>query len=81
MSNKTVKCRIALAVLPEGSWNAVGWGSSNKDYEPNDEEKMEACLDPLDATPTCYWVEIEVPLPNAEVPTLQATAQPAGAAK
>jgi hypothetical protein len=55
---KTVKVRIALEIGPEGEWQAYGFPSANH----------EDCLCGLPRIENSarYWIEAEVPVPDAE---------------
>lgn len=65
---KTIKCRIALAVDPKGHWAATG-GPTLREWRDCD-----YILDNLSETYRRYWVEVEVPVPDAEPPTVQGKA-------
>lgn len=68
-----VKVRIAVAVDPEGMWNACGGSWSLGD----DKLAMDICIDQLAEGEARYWVETEVELPSSAAPiTVEAT--PAG---
>lgn len=56
---KTLKVKIALEIDPEGNWHAYGY--------PNAESWMEA-MDSFDFLDNSvrYWIEAEVPVPDAE---------------
>lgn len=60
-----VKVRIAVAVTPEGEWNACGWS------EASDDDKMGICVDSLASGEKRYWLEAELDAP--ETPAVQAT--------
>jgi hypothetical protein len=62
-----VKVRIAVAVGPNGEWNAMGWSSG----EASDSEKMSLCVEPIDPGEARYWLEAELDVP--EEPTVQAS--------
>lgn len=62
----TVKVRIAVAVAPNGEWNAMGWSSG----EASDSEKMSLCIETIDPGEARYWLEAELDVPEA--PTVQA---------
>jgi hypothetical protein len=66
---KTVKVRIAVAVDPEGDWNATGW--RGRDGEPVDEEAMEIVADNLNPGERRFWVEAELPVPERDAVTIQ----------
>lgn len=68
---KTIKARIAVAVAPDGEWNACG-GSWT---QGNDKNCMDICVDQLATGEARYWVEVEVALPTSAEP-IQATAVP-----
>ena len=66
----TVKVRIAVAVTPEGEWNACGWSGSE-----SDDDKMSICVDSLASGEKRYWLEAELEVPSAD--TVQASASAA----
>lgn len=53
---KTVKVRIAVAVDPEGKWNACGWSDMDED------RAMELACEPLQEGEDRYWVTAELPI-------------------
>jgi hypothetical protein len=61
-----VKVRIAVAVAPDGSWNACGFSNAR-----NDADKMELAVEPIPDGEARYWLEAELPMPTTE--TVQAT--------
>ena len=61
-----VKVRIAVAVTPEGDWNAVGWSGASSDGDI-----MSICVDSLASGEKRYWLEAELDAP--ETPAVQAT--------
>lgn len=65
---KTIKCRIALCVDPKGSWVAGGSDACVED------DAFYGLADTLEPGESCYWVEVEVPVPDAEPPTVQGKA-------
>ena len=58
----TVKVRIAVAVTPEGDWNACGWSGT-----ASDDDKMSICVDSLAAGEKRYWLEAELEVPSVDV--------------
>ena len=65
----TVKVRIAVAVTPEGEWNACGWsGAESDDY------KMSVCVDSLASGEKRYWLEVELEVPSVDVVQASVTA-------
>jgi hypothetical protein len=64
-----IRVRIAVAVSPEGTWNAAGYGGPGG-YDPRDMKGFADCaLDRVDTNHTerCQirWVEVEIP-PHSE---------------
>lgn len=57
MSERTVRVRIAVAVQPDGGWNAAGW------EDGSDNEKLDAALQPMTNNAAHVWIEAEVPVP------------------
>lgn len=57
------KIRIALAIDPNGTWNASGWS------DETDECKMGNAVDCIGQNEARYWIECEVDIP--EVKTIQ----------
>ena len=55
---KTVKVRIAVAVDPDGNWNAYGWTDA-------DGVAMELALEGVASGEARYWVTAELPVPPA----------------
>jgi hypothetical protein len=55
---KTVKVKIALEIGPEGNWQAYGFPSADHDECLNAFESIE--------NSARYWIEAEVPVPDAE---------------
>ena len=60
---KTVKVRIAVAVDRDGKWNASGWGKGSA-YANG--EAMDIAIEGVDEGEARYWVEAELPIPEAE---------------
>ena len=60
---KTVKVRIAVAVDPKGGWNSSGWAGGS------DTDKMQICVETLDEGEARYWLEVELPVPEAPTVT------------
>lgn len=58
----TVKVRIAVAVTPEGDWNACGWSGT-----ASDDDKMSICVDSLASGEKRYWLEAELEVPSVDV--------------
>lgn len=58
----TVKVRIAVAVTPEGEWNACGWSGAE-----SDDDKMSICVDSLASGEKRYWLEAELEVPSVDV--------------
>ena len=56
---KTVTARIALAVSPDGKWNAVGCN------DVDDDDAMSLAMMDLPVC-TAYWVTVTVPVPEAQ---------------
>lgn len=60
---KTVRIRIAVAVDPQGNWNATGW--KVRTGAPPENELMSTALEGLDSSEeACFWVEAELPVPD-----------------
>jgi len=57
-----IKCRICIAVQPDGEWNAAGWGFRNNAPEA-DRTLREMAEGPMRET-KCYWIETEVDTPE-----------------
>ena len=57
----TVKVRIAVAVAPEGDWNACGWSGT-----ASDDDKMSLCVDSLASGEKRYWLEAELEVPSVD---------------
>ena len=64
---KTIKVRVAVAVDPSGTWNALGWSGGS------DGVVMTACVEHLAEGEARYWLEAELPIP--EVPVIKAEVQ------
>ena len=62
---KTVKVRIAVAVDPDGNWNASGW--RKPDGKPAEEEAMDIAIEAVEEGEARYWIEAELLLPEPEV--------------
>lgn len=58
---KTVKVKIAVAVDPDGDWNANGWSSADDDIM-----MMDLVVDTLKDGEARYWVEAELPVPETQ---------------
>lgn len=71
---KTIKIRMLVAAASDGQWHGFGWDAAT-DLDLIDE--MEACINFEDDGR--FWIECEVPLPQApdEYPVIDATAQEA----
>ena len=65
---KTVRVRIAVAVDPNGEWNASGWNSLTDKY---DDVAMGIALEGVGEGEARYWIEAELPLPTGAA-TVQA---------
>ncbi len=61
-----VKVRVAVAVDPNGYWNAAGWGGGHRG-EPNDQQKMEIAVECVEDGEARYWLEAEVEVPDVPV--------------
>ena len=62
----TVKVRIAVAVTPEGDWNACGWSGAE-----SENDMMGICIESLACGEKRYWLEAELDVPDE--PTVQAS--------
>lgn len=69
--SRTVKVRIAVAVDPEGDWNAVAW--SDKGVSASDGDMMDIACDTVLDGEARYWVEVELPVPDRTPVTLSGT--------
>lgn len=58
----TVKVRIAVAMQPDGNWNAVGWRNAD------DSQAEGAALSAVNDSARLVWVTASVPIPEPEVP-------------
>lgn len=67
---KAIKVRIALCVDNEGNYAASGY-PTRAGYENTPFDYLN---DNLTETVRRYWVEVEVPVPDAEPPTVQGKA-------
>jgi len=64
----TVRVRIAVAVDPQGNWNAAGWKVHG--HQPEEREFLFCALEGLDSSEeSCFWVEADLPIP--EIQTVQ----------
>ena len=68
-----VKVRVALAVDPNGYWNATGWGGGRLGTPP-EAEVMGLAVEAVEDGEARYWLEAEVEVP--EVPVVAAAALP-----
>ena len=64
---KTVKVRVALAIMPTGKWVAGGWSEGEED------DIIQTCLEYMSGEEQMVWLEAEVPIP--EVPVIRAEVQ------
>lgn len=61
----TVKIKIAVAVDPQGNWNASGWKVHGR--QPEDREFLSCALEGLDSSEeSTFWVEVELPVPETQ---------------
>jgi hypothetical protein len=58
-AKRTVRVRVAVAVDTQGEWNAAGWSSGTED------ERMEIACDNVQPGEARYWLEANLPLPEA----------------
>ena len=63
MMTQTVRVRIAVAVGPDGSWNACGWLRESTG-QPADKDAMDTAVDGTGGGAR-YWVVATLPLPAA----------------
>lgn len=69
---KTIRVRIAVAVLPSGAWNSCGGGTPKS--KQSDEEMRKWAVDGLPADGELVsFVEADVPMPS--VATIQGEVQ------
>lgn len=66
---ETVKVRIAVAVAPDGSWNASGFSSAR-----DDGDKMELAIEPIPDGEARYWLEAELRIPETKLVQAEVTA-------
>lgn len=66
---KKVKVRIAVAVDPDGDWDATGWSAAT------DDSAMGIARDSVGSGEACYWLEAELEIPEAK--TVQANVEKA----
>jgi hypothetical protein len=59
---RTVKVRVAVAVDPDGAWNASGWG--NADGPVDAQMAMEIACESVGTGENRFWLEVEVPIPE-----------------
>ena len=61
---KTVRVRVAVAVDPDGTWNAVGWSGAK-----DDDDMVGLALDMVGTQESVYWLTADLPLPaTVEIP-------------
>ena len=60
---QTVRVRIAVAVGPDGSWNACGWLRESTG-QPADKDAMDLAVEGTDDGEARYWVVATLPLPT-----------------
>lgn len=65
---KTVKVRIALEIGPEGDWQASACSADENDWGV-----AMSAYDVIDSSQR-YWIEAEVPVPEAEPTTISGKA-------
>ncbi|MDD5151926.1 MAG: hypothetical protein PHC28_15850 [Flavobacterium sp.] len=54
-----IKVKIAVAVGPDGSWNAVGWSNAS-----SMKEMMDIAVDEVSDGENRFWIEVELPVPQ-----------------
>lgn len=57
----TVRVRVAVAVQPDGDWNAVSW------RDGTDDNNRGMAIDPMSDEAVVHFVEADVPLPTGAV--------------
>jgi len=69
---KTVKVKIAVSVDPTGDWFSAGWKGASE------EEMHSYTIDGLENGESRYWLEAELPVPEAPTihPTVTEATQP-----
>ena len=67
--NKKIMVRIAVAVSPNGMWNACGFSKPGGEIAP-DNDLMSFAVDPLDNGEARYFIEAELEIPARQ--TIQA---------
>jgi hypothetical protein len=65
-----VQVRIAVAVGPDGKWNASGWS------EGGIAAMMDIAVDGVDAGEARYWLTATLPVPEAQTVRAEVEAQP-----
>ena len=60
---QTVRVRIAVAVGPDGLWNACGWIIKSTG-QPADKDAMDIAVDGTADGEARYWVEATLPMPT-----------------
>lgn len=66
----TVKVRIAVAVDPDGDWNACGWSSAT------DKTARDLATETVGEGEAVYWLEAELPVPATQVVQATVTLEP-----
>lgn len=61
--SKVIKVRIAVAVDPQGGWNAVGFGGAG---EQDTMAAMSLAVEAVGDGEACYWIETELEVPEAK---------------
>lgn len=61
-----VRVRVAVAVGPDGKWNATGWSGAC-----DDGEVMSLAIDSVEGGERRYWLEAWLEIP--EIPTVEAS--------
>jgi hypothetical protein len=77
-STRTVSVRIAVAIDPDGNWNASGWGKLGNDPSKNDKEAMGIAVEILAEGESRFFFTAELPVPdvNRDTPEIPATVEP-----
>jgi hypothetical protein len=74
---RTVKIRVAVAIDSLGAWNAVGWGAKNPIHQAKrDDEAMDCAIDGIGDGEARFWLEVELPVPQAVTLTPLVTSVP-----
>lgn len=65
MTAKTVRVRIAVAVIPNGEWACAGWSTSHSAASYANDAFGRA-VDSLESGEARYWIEADIPIPETQ---------------